>query len=234
MTSKAFYAAGAPQLSAMFDTVSHAAFPVWKDSTRGAVKFAPLGPDEKLSRRMARKIWNEALRWERKTRQCYGQGAARSINGKLSRVGLLVLRALLFEFLNHKSGRLDPSYAAIADKACVSLRSVGRALVRLKQAGILHWLRRCSDSMQDGRYILEQESNAYGIAPPTQWKGYTPAPEPPPPDPQTWGARPPMAAYAVEAGDTRQRILQSLEGNPDPAAQALARLGRGLGVGPRR
>ena len=37
---------------------------------------------------------------------------------------LAVLHALIFDFLNHRTGRLDPSYAAIAAKAGVCVRTV--------------------------------------------------------------------------------------------------------------
>jgi hypothetical protein len=37
---------------------------------------------------------------------------------------LTVLEALLFDFLNYTSGQLDPSYAAIARKANVCVRTV--------------------------------------------------------------------------------------------------------------
>jgi hypothetical protein len=35
---------------------------------------------------------------------------------------LAVLHALVFDFLNHRTGRLDPSYAAIAAKAVLHSR----------------------------------------------------------------------------------------------------------------
>ena len=44
------------------------------------------------------------------------------------------LHALIFDFLNYASGRLDPSYAAIARKANVCERTVANALKRLKRA----------------------------------------------------------------------------------------------------
>ena len=42
----------------------------------------------------------------------------------LGHTGLAVLHALIFDFLNHRTGRLDPSYAAIAAKAGVCVRTV--------------------------------------------------------------------------------------------------------------
>jgi DNA-binding transcriptional regulator YhcF (GntR family) len=76
-----------------------------------------------------------------------------------------VLHALVFDFLNHRTGRLDPSYAAIAAKAGVCVRTVASALQRLKALGILNWMRRCAESWRDGRFVLEQETNAYAVLP---------------------------------------------------------------------
>jgi hypothetical protein len=44
-----------------------------------------------------------------------------------------VLHALIFDFLNHRTGRLDPSYEAIARKAGVCVRAVATALARLRE-----------------------------------------------------------------------------------------------------
>ncbi len=66
-----------------------------------------------------------------------------------------MLHALIFDFLNFRTGRLDPSYAAIARKANVCERTVATALKRLRELGILNWVRRCAKSWQDGRFTLE-------------------------------------------------------------------------------
>jgi hypothetical protein len=59
-----------------------------------------------------------------------------------------VLHALIFDFLNHRTGRLDPSYEAIARQAGVCVRAVATALKRLRELGILHWVRRCGADHQ--------------------------------------------------------------------------------------
>ena len=82
--------------------------------------------------------------------------------------------ALIFDFLNHRTGRLDPPTAAIAAKAGVCVRTVASALQRLKALGILNWVRRCAERWADGRFVLEQETNAYAVLPETQWRGYRP------------------------------------------------------------
>jgi hypothetical protein len=38
-------------------------------------------------------------------------------------------------------------------------RAVATALKRLRELGILNWVRRCAQSWQDGRFVLEQETN---------------------------------------------------------------------------
>jgi hypothetical protein len=130
---------------------------------------------------------------------------------------------------------LDPSHAAIARKANVCERTVRNALRRLKDLGILNWVRRCAESWQDGRYVLEQATNAYAVLPPSQWRGYKEPPEPPPPAPGTWGDHPPLPSLLAQAsaetkasGDMRT-VVAILENDPqDMLARALARLGRAV------
>src|SRR5882724_8531544 len=121
-----------PSLPGFAGLKTYAAWPVWRDSTTQEVKF------QAMPKRQAVKLFHQARRFERQTRQPSRQ------DGALGRNGLLVLHALLFDFLNYASGRLDPSYDAIARKACISVRSVARGLVSLRAAGVLNWLRRCA------------------------------------------------------------------------------------------
>lgn len=217
---KAFNSAAAPQFPQLA-VKTYAAHPVWKGSTTEEVRFRP------LSKKDAVKIFHHARRLERQTaitrRDAFGRS---STQGALGRVGILVLHALAFDFLNYRTGRLDPCRASIAAKAGVSLRTVSRALNRLRDAGILNWVRRCAGRLIDGHFILEQESNAYGIASPGSWRGYRPAPEPPTPERSAWGAAPQVPALALQAGDGRRRIQALLEGGSDPLGESLARLGR--------
>lgn len=161
-------------------------------------------------------------------------------DGALGRNGPAVLRALLFRFLNYRTGQLDPSYEAIADQACISPRTVARGLKSLREAGLLNWLRRCTPIIETGRCVLEQLSNAYAPLPVSQWRGYRPSfkrAPPPAPHPDTCGAHsrlPDALAAAViarrESGPGRA-VLRELESDPtNPVAKALARLGRALGL----
>lgn len=218
---RAYNSAAAPQFFHLA-AKTYAAHPVWKGSTTADVKFSP------ISKKDAVRIFHHARRFERQTAttrvDAFGH---RHFQGKVSRMGLLVLHSLLFDFLNYKSGRLDPCYQSIAAAACVSRASVHRALVKLKACGILNWVRRCSGTMDEKRFVLEQDSNAYAVTPATQWKGYSAPPEAPPPDPAAWGAAPPLPALGILAGDGAQRMQQVLEGGGgDKLAAALARLGR--------
>ena len=129
------------------------------------------------------------------------------------------------------SGRLDPSHAAIARKANVCERTVATSLKRLRELGILNWVRRCAQSWQDGRFVLEQDTNAYAVLPATQWRGYRPPAEPPAPAPGTWGTPMPdvrlQAALEARQGSNLRSVVQVLEYDPkDKLAAALARLGR--------
>lgn len=198
---------------------TRAAWPVWKDSTRKEVKFAP------LPRKQAVKLWHRARRFERMTRAAAPKGRQ---DGALGRNGLAVLHALIFDFLNYASGALYPSQEGIARAANISPRSVARGLAKLKAAGVLNWVRRCAEEWIDGRFTLRQQSNAYAILPDTQWRGYTPEPEAPPPTGDIWGARPPLPSCLEEASaaTTHAARIAALALDPhDALALALARIG---------
>ena len=181
---------------------TYAAWPVWSVSTTQPVRFAP------LAKKAAVRLWHRARDFDRSTRQPGRHG------GAVGHTGLQVLHAMVFDFLNFAPGRLDPSYAAIARKANVCERTVATALARLKALGILHWVRRCAESWRDGRFVLEQETNAYAVLPESQWRGYRSPPEPPTaPWPGTWGATPPLPSALIQA---------ALEDDPAAKAQVLA------------
>jgi hypothetical protein len=210
-----------PGLSGMAGSLkTYAPSPVWRDSTTKKMRFTP------LPQKQAVRLYHKARKFERQTRQPGRQ------DGAIGRNGLAVLHALLFDFLNYDSGRLDPSYAKIAKAACISLRSAARGLKNLKAAGVVHWLRRCIEKWENGRFCLEQETNAYGIVPASQWLGFNDRPEAPPPQPGTWGEHPPldiMAEVAADsaAGSTKAAIgvlRAAAEFGGDAVAGALAGL----------
>jgi hypothetical protein len=203
---------------------TYAPSPVWSESTTADVKFLP------MSKKQAVKLYHRARDFERRTRLPGKQ------DGAIGRNGLAVLHALIFGFLNFRSGRLDPGYEAIAREACISVRSVARGLRNLKLSGVLNWVRRCSESIKNGRFTLEQETNAYAIIPSSQWRGYREPPEAPAPQSGTWGDHPcgmrdPLTEAVTEQllGGTREAVIRQLElDDENGPASALARLGRAM------
>jgi hypothetical protein len=209
-----------PALPGFAGPKTHAAWPVWRDSARAEVRFEPL-PKKEAARR-----WHKARRFDRQTHTPGKHG------GVIGRPALAVLYVLLFDFLDHATGRLEPSYDAIARKAGVCRRSVAEALARLKMLGLLNWRRRCSEDKDElGRFRLKQETNAYAVLPASQWRGYFEPPPAPPPHSDTWGATPPLpdqlaqAAADRGAGDSAVAVLARLADDPgDRLACAVARL----------
>jgi len=128
-----------PFLPAFTGGTTYAAWPVWKDSTTQEARFQP------LPKKQAARIWHKARRFDRLTRTAGKHG------GAIGRTALTVLYALLFEFMNYRTGRLDPSYDGLAHRAGVCRRAVATALQRLKTLGVLHWLRRCSEERDGGK-----------------------------------------------------------------------------------
>ncbi len=106
------------------------------------------------------------------------------------------------------------------------MRTVATALQRLRELGILNWVRRCAESWRDGRFVLEQETNAYGLLPESGWRGYRPPLEPPEPE---WGRAPIMPSALVLAaleGDLAGKVHALASDPKDGLAAALARLGQ--------
>ena len=126
---------------------SYASWPVWSGSIATPIRFAP------MAKKAAVRLWHRAGGFDRVTHQPGRHG------GAVGHAALQVLHALIFDFLNHRTGRLDPSYSAIASKAGVCVRTVASALKRLRELGILDWVRRCAETWRDGRFVLEQETN---------------------------------------------------------------------------
>jgi len=197
---------------------TYAPWPVWSGSVAKPVRFAP------LAKKAAVRLWHRARDFDRSTHQPGRHG------GALGPTALAVLHSLIFDFLNHRTGRLDPSYAAISAKAGVCVRTVATALKRLREMGILHWVRRCAERWQDGRFVLEQETNAYAVLPESQWRGYRPPEEPPAaPWPDTLGNPPPVPAALAQAtleGGLVSKVHVLASDPKDGLAAALARLGR--------
>src|SRR3954463_12081494 len=108
-------------LSGLLDLTeqTYAPHPVWSGSTTKPVQFTP------LPKKAAMRLWQYAREFDRQTKEkgCHG--------GVVGHTALQVLQVLIFDFLNFATGRLDPSYAAIARKANLSESAVATALKRL-------------------------------------------------------------------------------------------------------
>jgi hypothetical protein len=212
-----------PALPGFPSPPNRAPWPVWRGSAAGPVRFTP------LSRKQAARLWHQARRWDRETRQPGRHG------GIIGRTALAALYALLFDFLNHRTGRCDPSLEAIAAKAGCCRRAVVDALARLRDLGLLSWQRRCEETRDaEGRFRLRQRTNAYGLLPPSQWVGYRDT-DPPPPDSATLGAPervpdPPLEAAVAElTHGQRMASLAALDADPrDALARTLAAFGRAI------
>jgi hypothetical protein len=196
---------------------TYAPWPVWSDSTTAPIRFQP------MPKKAAVRLWHRARDFDRGTHQPGRHG------GAVGPTALQVLHALIFDFLNHRTGRLDPSYEAIAHKAGVCVRAVATALKHLRELGILNWVRRCAESWRDGRFVLEQQTNAYAVLPDTQWRGYRPPLEAPAPAPGTWGEPAPMPDAVTLArleADMVGKVMALATDPKDALARALASLGR--------
>jgi len=159
---------------------TYAPCPVWSGSTTAPARFFA------MPKKAAIKLWHRAREFDRQSHEPGRHG------GTVGRTALAVLHALVFDFANFRTGRLDPSYKAIARKAGMSVRAVADALKHLRELVLLHRIRRCVEDWQDGRFRLRQETNAYVLlAEETYWQGWRPPAEPPAPAPGTWADFPP-------------------------------------------
>jgi hypothetical protein len=196
--------------------------PVHRGSTRKPIRW------HRIDRNEAVRLYHQARRYDLSTKIAGKHG------GAIGHAALKVLHTLIFDFLNFKTGQLDPSYEGIARKANLARSTVAEALRRLRALGILNWLRRCSDRYEGGRYELRQDTNAYAILPASQWAEPVIGPvTPPPPDPASWGARPPMPTVIGQALEETSiaNQVRVLELEPEnPLTAALARLGKALAI----
>ena len=118
-----------------------------------------------IDRRSRSRLIAAAERYDRAHRFMHRQARNGRENGALGHVGIEVLRSLLFDFLDTRTGRLDPAIATIADRIGRSIAAVAEALKRLKAHGFLEWLRRYVPTGQAGLRgpQVQQTSNAYRL-----------------------------------------------------------------------
>jgi hypothetical protein len=107
-----------PGLPGLNGGKTYAAWPVWSDSYRHDVRFAP------MPKKQALKLYHKARAWNR-------QKFPGRYGGTLGSAATRVLECLIFDFLNFATGRLDPGYFAIARKTGMSRSTIATALARL-------------------------------------------------------------------------------------------------------
>lgn len=199
-------------------------WPVHRNSFRVLPGFT------RISKENAYALYRRARQYDRKGRIPNQQ------RGTLGSAALRVLETLIFDFYNFSTGRLDPAYEAIARKANLARSTVALALKKLAALGIIKWLRRCEGDNTPNGWRLRQISNAYELAPYSNWLAYiNDDPDPPPPHPDTIGAHPPLpsltnqAAAELQQATPTQSAITILSQDPnDSFALALARLGTAI------
>lgn len=199
-------------------------WPVHRGSVLGSVKFT------QISRKDAAQLWHRARQWDQETREKGSHG------GIIGRTAMTVLYTLIYDFLNWRTGRLDPKIETIARKSGVSPRAVSTALAKLKALGLINWKRRCETAVTEaGAFILRQRSNAYAILSPKSWRAFL-ARHQPPPLPHEIGAVPPLpstiehAATLLITGSRSAAHAALISDQSDRLAVALASLGRAMGA----
>ena len=143
-----------PTLPGFAGPKTYAAWPVWRDSTTSEVRFQPL-PKKEAARLLAQGPPIRAA-----------DPPARPAGWRRSAAtGSPCCTRCCSTSSTTATGRLDPSYAEIAAKACVSARSVARGPGAASSSPACSTGSAGVPSRDDrGRFRLEQETNAYARA----------------------------------------------------------------------
>ena len=181
--------------------------------------WRPFRPQDAAAYMMAAERFDCAGRMEARRDRSGGK------NGPLGHIALDVLRDLLRR-IDYRTGRLDPSLAAIAHRIGRSVAAVVDALKRLRLHGFADWLRRYEPTGNTGRGPqVQQTSNAYRLALPPRAARLLP--RKPPTEPVDF-----EAARAAKAAEIRAMIdtlppfeQMTFDLDPDdPMTPALTRL----------
>lgn len=122
--------------------------------------WRPVDPREINARIKAAKLFD-------RRRKCPGQR-----NGALGHIGIEILEAL-YEVVDFKTGRLDPSIDWICAKIGRARAAVVRAMARLKLHGFLDWIRRTEPTGNKGEGPqVRQITNAYVFGLPREMVGW--------------------------------------------------------------
>lgn len=155
--------------------------PVWRNSYEvGQVEdrvWKRIGDGHPRSgRRWTASLLKAAKAYELRTRADRRENDPGARNGALGEVGIAVLE-YLYERVDYMTGRLDPAIRTIADAIGRAYSAVHEALVRLRNAGFLAWMRRSEKiaEPEPGGPQVKQASNAYALLVPEAakpWLGW--------------------------------------------------------------
>ena len=196
--------------------------PVWRNSTSAKIDWARPMPERQ------RKAWLRDLHaFDNQTKRDRGP------QGCIGRISFDVIRALFF--LQARTGELAPSKRAIARAAGVCERTAHDALTRLRNCGVIGWQRRVEPTEPGSPFAWQQTTSAYFFRPASEWRGYRPGAEPPPPEPWQWGAWPPLPDALGQWSELRREgasaaaQIAALQVDPaDRLALALSKLGAAI------
>lgn len=143
--------------------------PVWRNSYYVGQKerqiWHPINDGTpRGGKRWTRALLEAAKAFELRTRNERRETEPKARNGALGPVGLAVLE-YLYKIVDYAKGTLEPAIRTIAEEIGHAYSAVHRALVRLRIAGFLDWMRR-SEPIEDpepGGPLIRQASNAYGL-----------------------------------------------------------------------
>jgi hypothetical protein len=103
-------------------------------------------------------IWRDAEELERKSYERRGKGRR---NGTIGKVGLELMRSILFRLDKSDAGKVYPSYETLAELTQYCQRAIIYAMKRLEQFGFVTIHRRCKWIETPYGRRLVQDSNAY-------------------------------------------------------------------------
>lgn len=142
--------------------------PVWRNSYyEGQIEkrlWRPVADGTRRGgRRYAGAVLKSAKELERKTLRARQKLSPGCRNGALGHVAIEVLEALYLNFVDYRTGQLEPAVATIAQAIGRSYSAVHAALKRLRNARFLHWIRRSKPVENAVGPQVEQISNAYAL-----------------------------------------------------------------------
>lgn len=176
-----------------------------------------------ITKDLATKIMRAAERFAKVSMTTRSKGCRR---GELTDIDVQILEALIFCFMDWRTGRLEPTYAAIGKKTGRGRATIAASLQRLEDAKILERMRRFKRiEGADGKAEpqVEQAPNAYRVSLPQRLAaliGLGPRPtRPPVPDDHD---------HAAKAAILTRDVHHTEDTGKSTLGAALARLERGV------